>query len=37
MTLGLGEADVEKIEFPAMSLQDAVNIFSEAAYGKKIQ
>ncbi len=34
--LGLGEADYSNIEFPAMSLEEAVTVFSEAAYGVKI-
>ncbi len=34
--LGLGESDYSNIEFPAMGMEEAVAIFSEAAYGKKI-
>jgi uncharacterized protein (DUF362 family) len=34
--LGLGETDIEKFEFPAMSLDDAARAFTEAAYGKAI-
>lgn len=34
--LGVGEADTSKMEFPGLGLQEAVNIFSQAAYGKRI-
>src|ERR671939_1551769 len=32
--LGVGETDTEKMEFPAMSLDDAARAFTQAAYGK---
>ena len=34
--LGLGETDIEKMEFPAMGLEDAARAFTEAAYGRAI-
>jgi uncharacterized protein (DUF362 family) len=34
--LGLGETEIERIEFPAMSLQDAIGAFTEAAYGRRL-
>jgi uncharacterized protein (DUF362 family) len=34
--LGIGEHDVEEMEFPALDLQEAFSIFTEAAYGKQI-
>jgi uncharacterized protein (DUF362 family) len=34
--LGLGETDLEKIEFPAMKMEEAFNAFTKAAYGKKL-
>lgn len=34
--LGLGVIDFGEMEFPALSLQEAVSIFSKAAYGKEI-
>ncbi len=34
--LGLGEGDYSEMEFPAMGMQEAVEFFSERAYGKKI-
>ena len=32
--LGLGEGDVDKLQFPALSMEKAFEIFTEAAYGK---
>jgi uncharacterized protein (DUF362 family) len=34
--MGLGETDVEKMDFPALSLEEAGNIFTKAAYGEEI-
>jgi uncharacterized protein (DUF362 family) len=34
--LGLGETDTSRMEFPALSLDEAAKAFSEAAYGKAI-
>ena len=34
--LGVGEADVDKMEFPAMSLRDAIGTFTEAVYGERL-
>lgn len=34
--LGLGEADTERMEFPLMSLREAIEAFTEAAYGKRL-
>jgi uncharacterized protein (DUF362 family) len=34
--LGLGETDVEKLEFPALSLRQAIEAFTEAAYGERL-
>lgn len=33
---GLGEADTEKMEFPALSLDEAFVVFSKAVYGEKL-
>jgi uncharacterized protein (DUF362 family) len=35
--LGIGEPDIEKMEFPALSLQDAIGVFTTAAYGKPLK
>ncbi len=35
--LGVGETDTENMEFPVMGLDEAVGIFGEAAYGKRIE
>jgi uncharacterized protein (DUF362 family) len=35
--LGLGETETEKMEFPALSLQEAVGIFTQAAYGQRLE
>jgi len=34
--LGLGESDVRLIKFPALSLKEAIGIFTEAAYGRRL-
>jgi uncharacterized protein (DUF362 family) len=34
--LGLGETDVEKIDFPAMNMTDAIEAFTAAAYGERL-
>jgi len=34
--LGPGEADIEKMRFPAMSLQDAIKIYTRKVYGKEM-
>ena len=34
--LGLGETDVEKMDFPAMSLRQGIEAFTEAAYGQRL-
>jgi uncharacterized protein (DUF362 family) len=34
--LGLGEGDTEKMEFPAMKLREAIEAFTEAAYGERL-
>ena len=34
--LGLGETDLEKIDFPALSFEDAAKGFTEAAYGHAV-
>jgi uncharacterized protein (DUF362 family) len=34
--LGLGETDLEKIEFPAMSMKEAIQAFTERAYGHRL-
>ena len=34
--LGLGETDVEKMDYPVMTLEDAAKAFTEAAYGRAI-
>jgi uncharacterized protein (DUF362 family) len=35
--LGVGETEIEKMEFPALSLQDAIGAFTTAAYGKPLK
>jgi len=35
--LGVGEANLEKMEFPALSLQDASDAFTTAVYGKPLK
>lgn len=34
--LGLGESDTERMDFPAMSLADAIGAFTEAVYGERL-
>lgn len=34
--LGLGETDIKKIRFPAMSLREAIEAFTAAAYGERL-
>lgn len=34
--LGLGETKTEKMHFPALSLKEAIEAFTEAAYGKRL-
>ena len=34
--LGLGETDTDRMEFPAMSLREAIEAFTEAAYGERL-
>jgi hypothetical protein len=34
--LGLGETDTDAMEFPALSLQQAIEEFTEAAYGRRL-
>jgi uncharacterized protein (DUF362 family) len=34
--LGLGETDVEKMQFPALSLRAAIESFTAAAYGERL-
>jgi uncharacterized protein (DUF362 family) len=34
--LGLGESDTDRMEFPAMSLEEAIGAFTEAAYGHRL-
>jgi uncharacterized protein (DUF362 family) len=34
--LGLGITDLKKIDFPAMSMRDAIQAFTEAAYGERL-
>ena len=35
--LGLGETETNRMEFPALSLREAIAIFTEAAYGKRLE
>jgi uncharacterized protein (DUF362 family) len=34
--LGLGETDTDRMDFPAMSLKEAIEAFTEAAYGERL-
>jgi uncharacterized protein (DUF362 family) len=34
--MGLGEMDVSKLEFPVMSLKDAIGVFTERAFGRRL-
>ena len=35
--LGVGETEIEKMEFPALSLEEAIGAFTTAAYGKPLK
>ena len=35
--LGIGEPEIEKMAFPALSLEDAIGAFTTAAYGRPLQ
>jgi uncharacterized protein (DUF362 family) len=35
--LGIGETEIEQMEFPALSLEDAMSAFTTAAYGKPLK
>lgn len=35
--LGIGETNVDAMDFPALSLKEAVGIFTEAAYGQRLE
>jgi uncharacterized protein (DUF362 family) len=34
--LGLGESDISRLEFPGLSMQQAIETFTQAAYGEKL-
>jgi hypothetical protein len=34
--LGLGESDLERIQFPAPSMKEAIERFTEAAHGERL-
>ena len=34
--LGLGETDADKMQFPAQSLRQAIEAFTEAAYNERL-
>jgi len=34
--LGLGESDLEKMQFPGLSMKEAIERFTEAAYGERL-
>jgi uncharacterized protein (DUF362 family) len=34
--LGLGETDTDNMDFPALSLRDAIEAFTQAAYGERL-
>jgi uncharacterized protein (DUF362 family) len=34
--LGLGEIDTDKMDFPGISLREAIEAFNEAAYGERL-
>jgi uncharacterized protein (DUF362 family) len=34
--LGLGETEIDNIEFPALSMREAIEAFTEAAYGERL-
>jgi len=33
---GLGESDLEKIQYPALRMKEAIERFTEAAYGERL-
>jgi Domain of unknown function (DUF362) len=35
--VGMGETEIDKIDFPALSLEDAIGAFTTAAYGKPLK
>jgi uncharacterized protein (DUF362 family) len=35
--LGVGECELENMRFPAMSIEEAFGVFTEAAYGKRLE
>jgi uncharacterized protein (DUF362 family) len=34
--LDIGESETDKMQFPSLSLDDAIGAFTEAAYGKRL-
>ena len=34
--LGLGQTDIDQIDFPAMSMREAIEAFTSAAYGRRL-
>jgi len=34
--LGVGESDLDRMRFPALSLREAIGRFTEAAYGRRL-
>jgi len=34
--LGLGQGDTEQMEFPALKMKEAIQAFTEAAYGERL-
>jgi uncharacterized protein (DUF362 family) len=34
--LGVGEADISRMEFPGLDLREAIQVFTEAAYGERL-
>ena len=34
--MGLGQTDTDEMEFPALSLKQAIQAFTEAAYGERL-
>jgi len=35
--LGLGETDLEQMEFPALNMRQAIETFTAAAYGERLK
>jgi uncharacterized protein (DUF362 family) len=35
--LGIGETEIDKIDFPALNLEDVIGAFTTAAYGKPLK